>query len=521
MAITYHCATYKSDVIPSHIKELLQQIRNTETYDQKTVSYIPLSSFVQQIKIDDEQILDFELFSIDCLEFIAGSFETAILITNNDLKKQIDEIVKTPFVSKSIAYSLLKQKAFTLNLWDHTYYYFVIRLIQQNISQYFINDWLRIFRNIIYNTYVQSPENLYDALHSINELMNFKFEDIDTEIQKETFYLRFFNQSQIKEEVRKIQLIKNKLNGNELIDKKWDSKRVFAMENHNYFYGQINFILQSSDLNYDKFCQYSELLEKLFSADTPDHLLQQALLSKGDYLVHRTNHSFCKTSTDSLRSRNENWRSVFNNDTKRVILRDLLDDLLVIQESTLVEKLESIIRSHRYTINDWQFYFVDNKKALEECKYGEIRWFSENDVRLLHSSTITGYHLELRTIHLFQRILDENLNLLPFESIEYLWDKNTGGHPGIRLVNYSFNGKVYNLDIRFMFTGEGYEISFYNVSDSIRNRSADDIVINKLNDFCFDETSKRYFKFVLSEDISNGLTNLLNNLTAINHDQPH
>ena len=517
MAITYHCATDKSDVIPSHLKELLQQIRNTETYDQKSVSYIPLSSFVKQLKREDNKIIDFELFSIDCLEFIADSFETAIQINNNDLKKQIDEVVKSPFVSKSIVQSLIRQKSYTLNLWDHTFYYFLLRLIQQNVSQEFINDWLRIFRNIIYNTYVQSPENLYDALHSINELMNLKFENINNEIQKETFQLRFFNQTQIKEEVLKIQLLNN-FEENDLIENRWDSKEFFRIENHAYFYGQINFILQLSNFKYDKFCEYSVLLEKLFSEDIPDYLLQQALLCKGDYLVHRTNHSFCKTTTDSLRSRNENWRSIFNNENKRAILKNLLDDLIKQQESELVKKLEKIVTSHNYTIDDWQYYFLENTRAVNECKYDEIRWFNDKNIRLLHSSTITGYHLELRTIYLFQKIIEEKINRNPFKSMEYLWDKNTGGHPGIKLINFSHNDKFYNLEIRFMFDEGSYELRFYNVADSVNQRFVEDIIINNLDNFSFDENMRHYIRPVLKEDILTVLSHLSKNLNQLSND---
>src|SRR5690606_31149296 len=65
MAITFHCATDMSDVIPTHIKELVQQIRNTESYDKKYVSYIPISNFVHHIKVSDKEFTEFELFSLD------------------------------------------------------------------------------------------------------------------------------------------------------------------------------------------------------------------------------------------------------------------------------------------------------------------------------------------------------------------------------------------------------------------------------------------------------------------------
>lgn len=500
MAITHHCATDKAEVIPLHIKELLSQIRNSEKYNKYDISYIPLSSFVHHVKIDEKEVEVFELFSFNCLEFIYDCFETTIHINDEVKIKQIDNIVKYPFVSNSITESLLKKNSFTINLWDHTYYYFILRLFHnKNIPENVLDDWLRITRNIVYNTYVQSPENLYDALHSINELFDSGIFDIKNEIQKETFYFRFFNQTQIREEVKKIKLL----------DQNWNADLLFILENHSYFYGQINFILQLSEENESQFKLYSQFLEKLFSSQIPDHLLQQALLSKGDYLVHRTNHSFCKTTTDSLRSRNDNWRSVFNNKDKREILKYLLDDLIAQPVVELKQKLTAIITSHNFDINDWQYYFLENSKAVQECKYNEIRWFSENDIRLLHSSTITGYHLELRTIFLFQEILESGLDLKPFEKLVYIWDKNTGGHPGIRLINHYFKEKPYNLDIYFDFKGEGYEFYFYNVADSIKNRIADEFFTNKLKDFIFDENFRHYAKYVYLQDVFKELTNLL------------
>ena len=95
-----------------------------------------------------------------------------------------------------------------MSLWDRTYYYAYILFVNdvddfenETIVKQF-QTWMRICRNLIYNTYIQNPETFIKAVKSIYELSNFKF-SIEEKIIEADFKVSFF-ESQAKEEVRKL-----------------------------------------------------------------------------------------------------------------------------------------------------------------------------------------------------------------------------------------------------------------------------------------------------------------------------
>src|SRR5690606_38062815 len=376
----------------------------SETYDKQSVKYIPLSQFIIEFGQKNGTKETFELFSIECLKYIDSTISTLIDL-DDDINRKINAIVKAPFTSNrvNILSLYLKNNLFTPNYWDQVYYFFITELLKSDSAN--LDFWMRSMRNIIYNTYIQSPENLYDALKSIRALMDSSIQDLEQVMKTDQFNLSFFDKNQVKEEV-----FKSKLDST-----LWSINEIHQLEDHEYFMGQTQFVFELANGDRNLFSKYAELLSELFATKENEIFLQQALLTKGDYLVERTNHSFCRISYDSLRSRNDNWRQIFDNDTRRSLLKKLLDDLINQPEHTLLEKLKSIIKKHKFTVEDWEYYFVANGRAIEECKYNEIRWFSENDVRLLQSSTITGYHLELRTMWLYQELINSNFDIILFE----------------------------------------------------------------------------------------------------------
>ncbi|MDM1098285.1 DUF262 domain-containing protein [Myroides odoratimimus] len=504
LAINFHLSTSKNTTLPNHLKELLQKIRNSDTYDKQSVKYIPLSQFIIELKNDSGILEIFELFSIDCLRYIDSTISTLIGV-EEDIKYKINSIVKEPFISKgkNILSLYLNNNAFTPNYWDQVYYYFILELLKSNKIN--LDFWIRSMRNIIYNTYIQNPDNVFDALKSIGTLLSSDILDLEEALKSEKFSLSFFDKSQITEERYKCTLDPTV----------WDFNKIHKFEDHEYFMGQIQFAFDLATGDKDLFTKYSDLLSELFSTRNNEIYLQQALLTKGDYLVERTNHSFCRISYDSLRSRNDNWRQIFDDEKRRNLLGSLLDNLLDLSDLDLVNKLKTIIKNHKFTKEDWEYYFVENGGAIKECKYNEIRWFSANDVRLLHSTAITGYHLELRTMWLFQELENLKFDINPFETKEYLWDKNTGGSPGIKLSSFKLGEKVYDLDIRFSKDGAGYECYFFHKAATINDRSADEIVIKALGDFIYDDEYKHYFKKVDKEKMIEYLSILTSKLSTL------
>lgn len=463
IAITHQFATWPEKELPEFLKNLLQQIRN-EAYDPTKVKYIPISKFVRKPKKEEEAVL-FELFSFEAMEFIAHSFDSMLRLNmESDLPSAIDSVIGRPFAARSISDFLLKKDSFTINLWDHVMLFAVLFYLKRSgpVDPGHFADWLRITRNLIYNTYVQNPENLYNALQSIAKLTQNHFDNekpLSWQILQSGFELRFFNQVQLKEEQLKAGLT---------ADPAWKYE-IEKLEKHAYFYGQVGFVfklaeqktgqnpLKVGQSSMEVFSSYADILSTLFISDTPDFRLQRALLAQGDYLVQTgSNHTFCKTETDSLRSRNENWRRVFADGQKLALLGSLVRALEERQKLGVVDGLVAVIAEHPYTTKDWEFYFVTDHSTIRNCRNLEIRWFSGDNVRLLQGSAITGYHLELRTIALFSSIKAKLRQRAPFKVLDYVWDKNTSGRPGIALQGFALDGKTYNLDIRYDFGRSGY-----------------------------------------------------------------
>ncbi|WP_432220932.1 GmrSD restriction endonuclease domain-containing protein [Flavobacterium sp. TMP13] len=515
IAINYHLATNSEKEIPEYLKSLLQDVRNTDSYDKEKVKYIPLSRFVQKIKKENtEEETIFELFSIDSLKHISKSFQFLINVSkDNELVNDINKTIKAPFISNTILEAYVKKKSFTLNLWDQTMYFSILKYFENTSISNSIHfeNWTKVIRNLIYNTYIQSPENLYNALHSINDLFNNHYSDTNllSEILiSDSFQLKFFSENQLKEEKIKATLLDSE---------EWQNN-IERFENHNYFNGQIGFILklsfdESQSYNLDLFKNKGLILESLFEKETPDFLLQRALLTKGDYLVQiGSNHTFCKTETDSLRSRNENWRRVFNDDKRLKLLNELVIDVLNRDNDDIYESLKGIIISHTYDSNQWQFYFLESPYPLQNSKILEIRWNDNEDIRLLQSKTVIGYHLELRSIYLLKMINSKVDSIFPFEKIQFLWDKTSSGHPGISITGFIYKNKKYQLDIRYSFENNLYNFCIYHKADILKERKMDSIVLDCLLNYDFDDKFNYYSKSVHFDSIVEELNMLMQNL---------
>lgn len=267
---------------------------------------------------------------------------------------------------------------------------------------------------------------------------------------------------------------------------------------------------------------YGNILKDLFDLKTDDFLLQRVLLSIGDYLVEiGSNFTFCKTYTDSLRSRNENWRRVFNDDKRYEYL------LLLVQKieskrkepnKDLTIKLKHIINECNYDNNDWKYYFIKSSLPLKKCPILEIRWNNNDDVRLLQSKTVIGYHLELRTVYLYDKLSQSKIDFSPFEKFEFLWDKTSEAKPGISLIGFKFNNKNYRLDIRYIIkeNSQLYNLSFYHNTENREDRNPDTNVLNSLgSDFEYNGQSKQYEKNVTLDNIETEIENICKNLKLL------
>jgi len=282
--------------------------------------------------------------------------------------------------------------------WERLRFYAVMQffikkgsLNELNIELY--EKWIRVCVNLINNTLVQSPDTFYRALRSIKKLSE-NIDDLYEYLSKPETKIEGFLQKQSDEEKIKAVLILNHLD--------WQIE-IYNSEKHYYFAGQIGFILEFSkrDEVYDLefFKDYSSKMKTLFSSkfrENHDCLFQRALLTFGEYLVPI---NYCKTFctfNSSLREKMDNWRKVFDDKDKKIILKKLLDAISI---DAMENDLQSIIDS--YIENDWKSLFIKNKGIIEYCdKYRIAEW--GNKIALSRSSADNWRrHAELYSFVLF------------------------------------------------------------------------------------------------------------------------
>lgn len=518
LALMY-CLSNNTEMPFEKFKDLYSQIRNTEIYDNKKISYIPLENFIIKWEKDGEE-KEFFLFNEDTLRFIEKTFNSLLFLEkdNNFKKLGLDQIICKPFIDADIIDLFLKENTFTPSLWNTVFYYaFVIFINDREHSNYSndaLKEWLRYTRNSIYNTYIQSPENFNSALKQLKNLEPYKF-NIGKAILINEVENLFFENTQFEEEKIKLDL---------LLDDDWQEP-IFEAENHPYLFGQIKFLLdfskdESNNYVLEDFIKYSKAVSALYKDDirlNSDKILERFLLCQGFYLpYYKSDYIFGSGALGGLRTKNENWRLFFKGD-KVNVLKESIDKLE--GKDITVELLENFIGNHLNTENlkasNSKYLFLKYPKAIDYCKETAIRKESDNDIRLLKGFPIYAYHAELRTYCFFlenknkdatndNRIAPEKYR--PFTKFWYFKDKNTDGHPGYYLSGFILTEKEYRLDVRYSKSEEEFELCFYHKVEEIEYRNSD-INLEQL-EFVFDLNQRHYFKTVIFEEIENELLNL-------------
>jgi hypothetical protein len=352
-----------------------------------------------------------------------------------------------------------------LSYWDRVRFYAIAQFlvlkgsINETNNELF-HQWKRVSFNLINNTRFESIEHFRKAICSLKKLSE-KIDNIYDYLDSDECLIDFFLQEQIKEEKNKASLIKK--------SEDW-KQAILQAEKHWYFDGQIGFILEmakenNSDCNLEKFNSYFEKLEKIFSnADNGilknnNFLFHRALLSEGDYLIEKGyNFTFCSNES-ALRTKIENWRKVFSNDDKRIILKQLLDKL---DTNNIGESLNTIINLFDYKA-DWRYHFVKNPKIIEYCGHLQTRFKliegkeDEYEILLLEKSQTNGYHAEYYTYALYLDLRNQGI-----ENIEYTYQKSESL---LKSLKYGDKNISWNLQQqKFEYDGNMYDFdSIFNM----------------------------------------------------------
>lgn len=352
----------------------------------------------ETIKCLDKQCLEDIICTLDYLN--NGSNKVKTYLSSENLYHEEAQFIKV--IKDDLSYS------------DRVLFFsFYKYLIVNNGNTNGLYDWLRIIRNLSVNTIYNGTDEFVKSIKAVTQLLPHS-PNIVNHFSIPHFKLDGFAQIQVLEERIKAKLLTKNNDWREVIVK---------YEEHEYFVGQIDFILSFSGIKdyyiknnnldwgtntdsyyFQLFNEYAENSAFMFNRDGlninefDNYLWQRALLSKGDYLLKsKRNKSFLVNH-----HRDISWKRYLRDDSpQRDFLKLLLYDISI---QSAKKDLETII-SNDVSL-DWRKYFIHRPEVFYALgKEGRfIRWESENDILLLEKRQTNGTHTEYYSYALYTKL---------------------------------------------------------------------------------------------------------------------
>ena len=332
-------------------------------YDAEKQDYIFLpNSFYKELNVLNEVNL-IEIFTI---------LDLLVLYNNKyDFKKSLEDIFpKNIFWGENSIFEIFI-KFFNGNItyYDKLLFYaFVVFLLKnKNIEKedflVKLKQWMRVFRNLLYNTDLnkQNIKNVVLSIKNIDTTNIFEyFENRNNEIEG-------FNQKQLEEEILKSELI--------LTNKVWEQELLTA-ENHWYLTGQVKFLIDYSNKNIESFKTYRDKFFEIFDEEKikdNDYQVKviRALLTIGDYLPNLGGNKYSFGLFDKNKDyKKATWSKIFVNP----IFKTFLDELSINSLDELINNFDNK--------TDWRYYFVKYSELIKGANWRQIEWLNKDEIYL-------------------------------------------------------------------------------------------------------------------------------------------
>ncbi|MCK3686175.1 DUF262 domain-containing protein [Maribellus sp. YY47] len=341
-----------------------------------------------------------------------------------------------------------------------------------------LRSWMRVIRNLVENSTIDSVPLFKRTITTINRLTD-QSQNIYEYLIDDKVTLTGFDGYQRAEEIFKAQYI--------LEDRNWECL-FLKFENHPYFKGQIKFLLELAELDskpmaMGNFENYAEKMATIFQLklEKPKSTkFERALLTEdvenstlGYLFWVNSNFSF-GTISDS----DSSWKKkVFRSTERLKAIKSLLDKLDI---SSIEADMQKICDG--YDKPGWKYQLIKTPEAITACRQRMIRYWSENNIRLLGSSATNHYHSELFSYCLDQKIRkllnSKDLDISPFRIGNYEYVRSASHHAYARL-EANINSSKYELHLHFdhnnllpgdTFMPFPYEIAFINIDKMKREK---------------------------------------------------
>ncbi|MGM0641816.1 MAG: GmrSD restriction endonuclease domain-containing protein [Thermotogota bacterium] len=471
----------KADVKPKE-KTDLAKVQQGHAADLATTKgedgeyrFVP-NSFFQELGVLNEENLNELFFIIDLL-----SDKENGIANYTEIIKDIDFFNSDKDLNKRDIF-----KAFVTGGMTYPdkvrFYAFVKYLLKEKESEEFPKQgffrWMRVCRNLVENSTVDSIERFESAIKEIDRLIAVEDNNIYKYLIGSDKPVNFFDTYQINEERTKANLI--------IAEPTWEDL-FLKYENHNYFKGKINFIIElaknknnvNNEISQKDFTSYADKCSEIFTIkmnDSNNLSLELALLAQKDYLSEvNSNKSFMRMVSPSGRA-NQDWRTRFLRDNEKSIpiLKEVLE---TVDLSNINKSLDDFVDSKKENITDWRIYFIDCPEAISFCNQRLIRYYDDSHIRLLGSSATSHYHAELRSYWLYKKLLEKEPLIAPFKEIKYHQVRTISQYPCAVIDGWEYNQNNYAIDIRF--EDEQFEIHFFNTETDDFQSEIVEILKNK------------------------------------------
>lgn len=423
------------------------------------------------------QYEELNCFDKKCVDSIMGTLD---LLTNGS--KPIKNYL--PDFTLINEFDLFKKViANELNYTERIQFFALTHFILHHDGNEGLAEWMRVIVNLSENQIYNSADEFSKSLKSIEYLLPYSGDILDYLTDNQNTVNGFWDVQVKEERIKAVLLLKGE---------HW-RKVIIPMENHGYFNGQINFLLQFSGIEayyhrdkqlnwsagedkvyFDAFVNYSKKASAIFGEEGlkefDGHIWQRALLCKGDYLLpQRSNYSFLINN-----DRDISWKRLLRdaNEDRRNLVKELLDEINI---DTLENDLRSVI--DHYDKDEWQWYVVKRPGIIEACgakKY--IRYYDDNSILLLESSTTSGYHKEYYSYALYLKLLEmgNKAAYLPQRSIEYEKHISRINNKAVR-ISFGEENQVWRYKVKLgrqaaeNFETEEMVIDYLQANDYLRN----------------------------------------------------
>lgn len=293
--------------------------------------------------------------------------------------------------------------------YDLTYikrlqFYAFYKYVEFNNNEEGIEEWARIIRNLTSNSVYRQAESFETALKSIIQML-----------PDSSNILEYFRNGNKPNGFLKFQLDEEEIKAF-LIEKSpiWEEK-IKSIENHPYFKGQIEFLLDFSGItnyfkefkncNWDsiedekyqnRFDYYTARATATFTDSGlkhfPNFLFERALLTFGNYTLTKGRNRSFLIDVD----REIGWKRLLRDseNSKRIFVQKLFDSIQ--DASDMENELNKIITASE--IGDWRKYFIEYPEVLGKC--GKEKLFRVDpyrkyrDILILEKRQTNGMHRE-------------------------------------------------------------------------------------------------------------------------------